>query len=38
MLDKRADGTGHPAEGTSLENLGSADAPPLGDPSENLPF
>ena len=38
MLDKRADGTSHPAEGGSLENLGNADAPPLGDPSENLPF
>jgi single-strand DNA-binding protein len=38
MLDKRADGTTHPAEGTGMENLGSTDAPPLGDPSENLPF
>jgi single-strand DNA-binding protein len=37
MLDKRADGTAHPAEG-GIENLGSSDTPPVGDPSENLPF
>lgn len=39
MLDKRADGAGHPTDGSGgIENLGNADAPPLGDPSENLPF
>jgi single-strand DNA-binding protein len=39
MLDKRIDGTSTPIDSSSLENLGSADShPPLGDPSENLPF
>jgi len=39
MLDKRSDGTGHasiPHEG--MEGMGNADVPPLGEPSEDLPF
>jgi len=40
MLDKRADGTGSaPIHGESnIEGLTGPDAPPLSDPSENLPF
>ncbi len=39
MLDKRMDAGAAPIDGTGMENLGSADShPPLGDPSENLPF
>jgi single-strand DNA-binding protein len=40
MLDKRADGGGaHAGEMGNIENLGSTDTPPpLGDPSESLPF
>jgi single-strand DNA-binding protein len=40
MLDKRADGSASsqlPGDG-NLEGLNSPDTPPLGDPSENLPF
>ncbi len=36
MLDKRADGASH--SGEMGDSMGSADSPPLGDPSESLPF
>jgi single-strand DNA-binding protein len=40
MLDKRVEGAASPPlhTDTNVEGMGSPDAPPLGDPSENLPF
>ena len=39
MLDKRADGhTTHTTTQTDLEGMPGADAPPLGEPSQDLPF
>ena len=36
MLDKRSDGSGHGGEG--MEGYHGDDIPPIGDPTENLPF
>ena len=39
MLDKRADGhTTHTTNQTDLEGMPGADTPPLGEPSQDLPF
>jgi len=40
MLDKRVDGTGPSSihNDPGIEGMGSPDVPPIGDPSENLPF
>ena len=38
MLDKRSEGTSHAGEMGNIDNVGNADSPPLGDPSESLPF
>jgi single-strand DNA-binding protein len=38
MLDKRTDGASHAGDMGTIDNIGSADTPPLGDPSESLPF
>ncbi|MBL7763439.1 MAG: single-stranded DNA-binding protein [Chitinophagaceae bacterium] len=40
MLDKRVDGTGASSmhNDSGIEGMGSSDVPPIGDPSENLPF
>lgn len=37
MLDKRMDG-GSGSGDSSMEGMGGSDTPPLGDPSESLPF
>ncbi len=39
MLDKRMEGGNASVSGeTGMEGMGGHDVPPLGDPSENLPF
>ena len=38
MLDKRTDGASHAGDVGTMDNISSADTPPLGDPSESLPF
>ncbi|MEI9910118.1 MAG: single-stranded DNA-binding protein [Bacteroidota bacterium] len=39
MLDKRMDSPGTPPSGDgTMEGHGTTDPPPIGDPSENLPF
>jgi single-strand DNA-binding protein len=38
MLDKRSDGPHPPIHHEGLEGNGSSDTPPIGEPSEDLPF
>jgi single-strand DNA-binding protein len=40
MLDKRHDGStpGHLHDNSGIEGMSSADAPPFGEPAEDLPF